>query len=193
MDRAEEVGRPGQVLQRKLEEQVLPGLALRHFLADPGVIVTAALDGVLEDRRVRGQPGDREIMDVATERAAGQQVARDVVQPDALAGLVKLLGRSHGCSLLGSGDAARTRCGRVRNGTTFGPAGRRSGAAETSVGRSYSRRSAMRSMVRSGDGWFATSSGSCAYWPCRGKTVVTREPQARFTGVKIVSLSSIRM
>ena len=45
----------------------------------------AVRDRMVEDRRVRGQPGDRQLVDVALQRAAGQQVAGDVVEPEALA------------------------------------------------------------------------------------------------------------
>ena len=49
------------------------------------------LDGVIKDRGVGRQPGDRELVDIAGERAAGQQSARDVVQPEALSEVVQLL------------------------------------------------------------------------------------------------------
>src|SRR5262249_40387478 len=67
---------------------------------DGGVVVAALGDRVVEYSRVRGEPGDRKLVDVALQRAARQQRACDVVQPDALADLVKLLGRFHICSLL---------------------------------------------------------------------------------------------
>src|SRR5579863_1169989 len=41
------------------------------------------------------QARDRELLDVAAERAAGQQTADDVVEPKALAHFVKFLGRFH--------------------------------------------------------------------------------------------------
>ncbi|MGB7151983.1 MAG: hypothetical protein WBD45_22690 [Terriglobales bacterium] len=42
------------------------------------------LDGVIEDGEVRGEACDREVFNVIAERAAGQQTARDVVEPKAL-------------------------------------------------------------------------------------------------------------
>ena len=57
------------------------------------VVVGAALDRVVEDGRVRGQARDRQLVDVARERAAGEELARDVVEPEALAELVELLCR----------------------------------------------------------------------------------------------------
>ena len=73
------------------KKSALARLALLQLLADRGVVGRAVLDRVVEDRRIRGQPGHREFVDVAFERAAVQQVARDVVEPDALAQIVELL------------------------------------------------------------------------------------------------------
>ena len=50
----------------------------------------AVLDGVIEDRRVRGEPGHRELVDIALQRAAIQQLTGDVVEPEALAEVVEL-------------------------------------------------------------------------------------------------------
>ena len=72
VDRPEQVGGPGEVLERQLEEQLLARLALVELLADRGVVGGAVLDGVVEDRRVRGEPRDRQLVDVALERAAGR-------------------------------------------------------------------------------------------------------------------------
>ena len=63
----------------------------RCLPGDVGVVVSAVLDGVVEDRGIRGQPGDRELVDVALQRAAVQQLARDVVEPQALAQIVEVL------------------------------------------------------------------------------------------------------
>ena len=52
-------------------------------------------DGLVEDRRIRGEPGHRQLGDVALERAAVQQVARDGVEPEALAQVVEPLCRLH--------------------------------------------------------------------------------------------------
>ncbi len=62
-------------------------------------VVPALWDGRVEDRRVRREPGDRELADVSRERAAAEQRARDVVEPDALAGVVEPLRRLHEASV----------------------------------------------------------------------------------------------
>ena len=53
------------------------------------------LDGLVEDRRIRGEPRHRQLVDVALERAAVQQVARDVVEPEALTQVVEYFGCFH--------------------------------------------------------------------------------------------------
>jgi len=47
-------------------------------------------DGMVEDRGVRGEPGDRQLVDVALERAAGQQMAGDIIELQALTGFAEL-------------------------------------------------------------------------------------------------------
>jgi hypothetical protein len=79
VDRTEQVSGLGEILERQFEEQILTGLAFLEFLTDGCVIGGAILDGMIEDRRVGCQPGDREFVDVAAERAAFQQVSRDIV------------------------------------------------------------------------------------------------------------------
>src|ERR1700757_5129891 len=61
------------------------------LLADCRIVGRAVLDGVVEDRRIRGQPRHRELVDIAPERPSGEQVARDVVEPETLAQFVELL------------------------------------------------------------------------------------------------------
>jgi hypothetical protein len=95
VNRPEQVGGARNVLQRELEEERLAGFAPAHLLADGGVVIRAVLDGVVEDRRIRRQPGYGELVDVAFERTAVQQVAGNVVEPDALAQVVQQLCRFH--------------------------------------------------------------------------------------------------
>ena len=95
VDRPKQIGGLPEVVQRQLEEQRLARLAFLQFLADGVVVVVTVLEGVVEDRGVRGEPRDRELLDVAAERAAGQQTAGDVVEPEALAHFVEFLGRFH--------------------------------------------------------------------------------------------------
>ena len=90
-DRSKQVGGPGEVLERQVEEQLPRPTCRLELLADGGVVGGAVLDGVVEDRRVRGEPRHRQLVDVAFERAAVQQVAGDVVEPEALAQVVELL------------------------------------------------------------------------------------------------------
>ena len=52
-------------------------------------------DSVVENRRIGGQPRDREIRDVAFQRAAIEQFARDVVEPDALTQVVQRFSSLH--------------------------------------------------------------------------------------------------
>jgi len=46
-------------------------------------------DSVIEDRGVRGETRDRELVDVAPEAAAREEGTRDVVEPDTLSGVVE--------------------------------------------------------------------------------------------------------
>ena len=95
MHRPEQVGGPGEILQRQVEEKGLAGSSLRQVAADRRVIGGAALDRLVEDRGVRGQPGHGQFVHVALERAAVQQVARDIIEPEALAQVVQPLGGFH--------------------------------------------------------------------------------------------------
>src|SRR5271165_6960960 len=95
MNRTEQIGGAGEILQCDLEEQVLTGLARPHPLADTGVIAGTVLDRLIEDRRVRGQSRDGQLADITFERAARQQIACDVVEPQALARAMKWLGCLH--------------------------------------------------------------------------------------------------
>ena len=81
VDRREQVGGAREVFDRQLEEQRLVRKAAAHELANFRIVRTAVRDRVVEDGRVRGQAGDRQIVDVALERAAIEQVAGDVVEP----------------------------------------------------------------------------------------------------------------
>jgi hypothetical protein len=72
VDRSKQIGGLPEVLQCQLEEQRLARLAFLQFLADGVVVVVTVLDGVIEDRGVRGKSRDRILLDVAAERATGQ-------------------------------------------------------------------------------------------------------------------------
>src|SRR5205085_689616 len=82
--------RTRQVLDREVEEEVLSGPALGREPADPLVVVGALRDRLIEDRRVGREAGHRQLVHVLLERARIEQPARDVVEPDALTGVVQL-------------------------------------------------------------------------------------------------------
>jgi hypothetical protein len=94
-DREELVGRATQVVDRELEERLLAGGAAAGAAEDALVVGAAARERVGEDRRVRRQAGDAELADVTVERPVVEQVAGDVVEPEALARLVQVLRRVH--------------------------------------------------------------------------------------------------
>ena len=67
-----QIGGLPEIFDRQLEEESFARLTFLQLLADCVVIVVAVLEGVIEYRRVRGKPSDRELLNVLTERAAGQ-------------------------------------------------------------------------------------------------------------------------
>src|SRR5437879_2007664 len=95
-NRAEQVGCLRQIFDCEFEEQRLASLSLVELAANGRIITRAVLDRVIEDCRVRCESGKRQVGDVAPQSAAGQQVAGDVVEPDALSELMELLRRLHG-------------------------------------------------------------------------------------------------
>src|SRR5262249_14354393 len=101
-----------------LEEEVLAPLPPREPFPDGSVVGGAVLDGVVEDGRVRGEPGHRQLVDVAPERALGQEVTCDVVEPDALSELVQLSRGLHLASSVVDAIAAL-------RGDALGPTNRR--------------------------------------------------------------------
>jgi hypothetical protein len=60
------------------KNKLLAGPARRELLADGSVVIVALGDRVVKDRGVRGEPGDRELVDVTLQRAVGQHGPRDV-------------------------------------------------------------------------------------------------------------------
>ena len=94
-DRLEQIGRAVQILQRQVEEQIFAAHAGLDLLGDRRVIGRAVLEGEIEDRRVRGQPGHRKLGDIFLQGAVVQQVAGDVVEPNALAEIMEFLGGVH--------------------------------------------------------------------------------------------------
>ena len=97
VDRQEQIGGARQVLDRQLEEQRLVAQALAHAASrSPRRTRSPSPIGLLEDRRVGGEAGDRQLGDHLGEPPAVEHVAGDVVDPQALAGVVQLLCRLHG-------------------------------------------------------------------------------------------------
>jgi hypothetical protein len=84
VDRQEEVAGLADIGRRDRLEDRQWVLALRDQALDLGVIGVARADRLGEDRRVRGQPAQAVLLDQAAQLAAAHQVARDVVEPDAL-------------------------------------------------------------------------------------------------------------
>jgi hypothetical protein len=58
VDWPKKIGSLPQVLDRKLEEKCLAGLSFLLFLADRVIVEVRALDRIVEDRRIRGEPGN---------------------------------------------------------------------------------------------------------------------------------------
>jgi hypothetical protein len=81
-DRSEQVAGRGDVAHRQREEVAL-GVATRG--GDLLIVGIAAGEGLGEDRRVRGDAGDGVFAHHARELAAAEKVAREEVDPDALA------------------------------------------------------------------------------------------------------------
>jgi hypothetical protein len=85
MDRCEQIRRAAKILYGEVEEQPLACRAAIDLSADFRVVAGTVRDSVVEDRGVGGQAGDRQFVDVALQSAAIEQVAGDVVEPQALA------------------------------------------------------------------------------------------------------------
>jgi hypothetical protein len=94
--------RSSRARSKKSSSPERPG---RCLLADAGVVVATVLDRVVEDRRVRGESRDRQLVDVPGERPVCEQSARDVVEPEALARVVELLCRLHRAPFRGAASA----------------------------------------------------------------------------------------
>src|SRR5262249_23717030 len=80
-----------QIFDGEFEEQPLARFSLLELALDGGIIMGAALDRVIEDCRIRCESCQRQVRDVAPQSAAGEQVAGDVVEPNALSELVESL------------------------------------------------------------------------------------------------------
>jgi hypothetical protein len=95
-DGSKQVGGPRDVFKGQVEKEILAGFSPRQGLANHVIVGRAVLDGVIEDRRIRSQTRHRQFINVPFECAVVQQVAGDVVEPEALAQIMELLRSFHG-------------------------------------------------------------------------------------------------
>ena len=93
VDRLEEVGgaRRSSRASSKKSAPRADSIPVRPVaqLGDLLVVGVAAGDRLVEDRRVGGEAGDRELVDVALQGAVVEHLAGDVVEPEALAEVVR--------------------------------------------------------------------------------------------------------
>ena len=92
MNRPEEVGGPLQVLNSQCEKKLLADQTPPQFLGDGGIVEVSLLDGVVVDRGITRQTGDRQATDPISQRAIIKQAAGNVVDPEALPQSVQLGG-----------------------------------------------------------------------------------------------------
>ena len=96
VDGPEQVGGGLQVLQRDRVNHLLRvAYAGGQLRAQRVVVAVAGGHRMPEDGRVGGQSGDRQVVAVAGQRAAGQHRSVDGIQPKALASVVESLRRVH--------------------------------------------------------------------------------------------------
>jgi hypothetical protein len=93
-NRAKQLRRAPQVIERQLGEQRFTGSSFRGLARDLGV-VGAGADGFVEDGRVGREAGHAELAHVALEAAVIEHRARDGIEPQALAELAQVLKRVH--------------------------------------------------------------------------------------------------
>src|SRR6202035_109942 len=113
----------------------------RREPSNVAVIIGAVPDGMIEDRRIRGQSGYRQFIDVVLQCAAAQEGAGDIVEPKALSEIVQCLCRVHRAGSKLDADIGGAGRNRVR---------------------SKLRRSPMRSIMTSAGGKTPTVCGSRA-------------------------------
>jgi hypothetical protein len=72
MDRPKEIGSLPEILDRELKEERLTRLAFLQFLLNGAVVFSTVGEGVIEDGRIRGEPGNGKFLNVAAECALHQ-------------------------------------------------------------------------------------------------------------------------
>ena len=88
--RSEDVAGGAHVFDRQTVEDLRRLQALARELQDLLVVTRPGADGLLEDGRVAGDAAEAVAVDHPPETAAGHELAADVVEPGALAELMKL-------------------------------------------------------------------------------------------------------
>jgi hypothetical protein len=81
VDWGEQIGRPREIFRRQLEEQCFACVTGADEAANFSIVGAAVGDRVIEDCRVGGKTGDRELRDVALEGAAIEQVPGNIIEP----------------------------------------------------------------------------------------------------------------
>ena len=95
MNRKKQVSGASEILEHQIKQHRFSGPAASDELPYRFVVSVAVRDGMIEDRRVGCESGDREFVDVALERPAVEQVTGDGVEPESLADIVQLSCRVH--------------------------------------------------------------------------------------------------
>src|SRR5688572_32085751 len=111
--RAQEVSSPTQIVQRQLHEEVFVTDRRVRGRSNGLVVCRAPAYGFVENRGIRRDTTDRPVIDELLQRAAVEQIARDVVEPEALPKLLQLPG-VHGAD--GGSSVARWRRPRAASG-----------------------------------------------------------------------------
>src|SRR5262249_4164172 len=109
MDGPEQVRGAAEILQRQAEENLLRRLPGTKPACDGVIVGRAVPDGMIEDRRVGGEPGHAELFHIALQGAAVQQVAGDVVEPQALTQVMQRLRCLHVVTSMALSDDATRR------------------------------------------------------------------------------------
>ncbi len=127
------------------KKSLSPDLPSLSFLRMAGSYARAILDGVVEDRRIRREARDRQLVDVPRQRAGGEQITRDVVEPEALTQIVEFPGSRHVQTPVPQlpTPGQRARCSRSA-------ALRRQSSADGARRRNFRRRSCRRSPCPTG-------------------------------------------
>ena len=90
----------GQILQGEPEENRFIGSRTASGFGDASVVPVCLSDGLVEDRRIGRKAGQRELADVPGHRAVVQNLARQIVEPEALTERVQPLRSIHACLLV---------------------------------------------------------------------------------------------